>query len=91
MATWDLRANFLPADASEYEKANREGLEECGSAVGLTSAMLVHAVDLYYTTQPQKWERPAFVVLLDVLNTICQKQINAVRATRGLTPLNMKP
>ena len=90
MGVWDLQAKLLYEDSNPYDKANKDGFETCSYMVGITPGDLVEGVEARYRAHPEHRNQPAFAVLTRVMLKLCQKQINEVRAERGLTLLNFK-
>lgn len=56
----------------------------CSTAAGITSGMLVEAVDNAYKSNTDYWDKSAVIVFGGVLHHVCLKYINEERAKLGL-------
>ena len=90
MALWDTKSSLLPQNPTEFERADRIGLNKCVEDLRLDSAMMVEAIDQAYRNDPAEWGTPPIVVFHSMLYGMCEGYINQVRKERGLKLLNLK-
>jgi hypothetical protein len=71
--------------------ADSRGLSSCAAADGFTPNMLADLIDKRYAAHPEESSTVAASVLAGALIDRCKAQMNAARASEGLSPLTPLP